>query len=55
LRTQSGSSECLRRFEETDRAVFDWFSPFEQRLWDVPGLGREPAEEQVQEAATTTL
>jgi hypothetical protein len=41
LRAQAGARDCLRRFEETDRAVFHWLSPFDQRLWAVPGLGRE--------------
>ena len=41
LRTQSGADQALRRYEEIDRAVFAELQPFEQRLWDVPGLGRE--------------
>ena len=44
LRTQAGAKDCLRRYEETDRAVLRKLLPFEQRLWAVPGLGREPAD-----------
>jgi rubrerythrin len=47
LRTQSGAQACLGCFEEIDRAVFQRLQPFEQCLWAVEGLGREPAMEPV--------
>ncbi len=45
-RTQSGAADCLHRYEETDRAVFHWLQPFEENLWTVAGLGREPEREE---------
>lgn len=43
LRSQEGAEDCLGHFEKIDRAVFQQLRPFEQRLWEMPGLGCEPA------------
>jgi hypothetical protein len=45
LRAQPGAAECLRHYEERDHAVLHRLLPFVQRLWAIPGLGREMAAE----------
>ena len=42
LATQAGASEALQFYEDRDLAVFQRLRPFENRLWAIPGLGREP-------------
>jgi hypothetical protein len=41
LRGQVGAAEGLERYREIDRRVFDEIKPFEECLWQLPGLGRE--------------
>jgi hypothetical protein len=41
LATQAGAAEALQFYEDRDLAVFQWLLPFENRLWAIPGLGRE--------------
>jgi rubrerythrin len=43
LASQSGSNERLEFYRAIDRAVFVEIEPFAHRLWELPGLGREPA------------
>ncbi len=43
LREQPGAADGLERYREIDRVVFAELEPFEDRLWEVPGLGRERA------------
>jgi hypothetical protein len=38
LRRQPGASQCLRYYQEIDERVFQEIHPFEDRLWDAPGL-----------------
>ena len=41
LRTAPGATDALHRYEQIDRAVLAELQPFEQCLWEIPGLGRE--------------
>jgi rubrerythrin len=43
LRGQTGAAEGLRRYRQIDYAVFAELKPFEERLWELPGLGCECA------------
>ena len=45
LEGRPGASEELERYRAIDRTVFAELAPFEECLWEVPGLGREPASE----------
>lgn len=47
LRGQPAAAECLALYESIDRTVFQTLLPFEQRLWAIPGLGRENTTEQI--------
>jgi hypothetical protein len=44
LRTQPGAAACLRRYETIDRQVFAELQPYEPRIHDIRGLGRESHE-----------
>jgi rubrerythrin len=41
LQSQPGAAEELNRYRVIDRAVFAELEPFEERLWEIPGLGSE--------------
>ncbi|MEN3939758.1 hypothetical protein WJU23_00570 [Prosthecobacter sp. SYSU 5D2] len=41
LRSQPGSAESLRRYQEIDLAVYQELIPYEHQLHALPGLGRE--------------
>ena len=41
LRGQAGAAEGLECYREIDGSVFTEIKPFEERLWELPGLGRE--------------
>ena len=43
LRGQSAAAATLRHYEEIDRQVFTELQPYEEHLYDIPGLGREHA------------
>ena len=43
LQGQSDAGAALKHFQETDRAVFAELQPFEERIWEIPNLGREAA------------
>jgi len=45
LAQREESDEQLRRFALADRAVFTSIAPFNDRLWEIPGLGTEACEE----------
>jgi hypothetical protein len=45
LQTLTAGREVLLSYERVDQAVYDQLAPYENRLWEVPGLGVElPAE-----------
>jgi len=50
LRNRHGATDCIERYRDIDRTVFSELLPWENRLWEIPGLGRE-AEEAVVSAA----
>jgi hypothetical protein len=35
-------TELLKRFGRIDEEVYAALEPFEERIWDIPGLGEEP-------------
>jgi rubrerythrin len=41
LREQPGAAGGLNRYRKIDRLVFSELNPFEERLWAIPGLGRD--------------
>ncbi len=43
LRRQPGSAALLRQYQVTDLQVFHELEPYEHRLYELPGLGREHA------------
>jgi hypothetical protein len=42
LQERPESEKLLRRLARIDEEVYAYLAPFEERLWDVPGLGMEP-------------
>jgi hypothetical protein len=42
LSDRSDGEELLERFARIDDRVYALLEPFEDRLWDLPGLGEEP-------------
>jgi hypothetical protein len=43
LGDQTGAAEALRRYRQIDCVVFNELKPFQERLWELPALGRECA------------
>jgi tRNA isopentenyl-2-thiomethyl-A-37 hydroxylase MiaE len=44
LKRQPGASACLERFNQADSAVAQTLLPYENHIYDIPGLGVELAE-----------
>lgn len=41
LKRQPDAARCLHQYQQTDLRVFDEIQPYEHRIHDIPGLGRE--------------